>query len=70
MLSDWVAETIWNHTVEHYNGEDHYECCYLIYNSIPKWKRVIFRLVYGPREIDDMIDEAVRERSSTFGPDY
>ena len=47
-----------------YDGYTQSEISYNVYKGIPYWKRIIFGFFFGRNVVDEIIDEAVSERTA------
>ena len=60
----WLQDSIWDSVMINYDGYTQAEICYNVYSGIPYWKRIMFGFFFGRNVVDEIIDEAVSERTA------
>tara|TARA_B100001250_G_C19543932_1_gene675970 strand:- start:347 stop:547 length:201 start_codon:yes stop_codon:yes gene_type:complete len=60
----WLQDSIWDSVMINYDGYTQSEISYNVYKGIPYWKRIIFGFFFGRNVVDEIIDEAVSERTA------
>ena len=50
--------------MDNYEGYSQSEVCHSVYKGIPFWKKIIFKLFFSRDIMEDVVREAVEERTA------
>ena len=63
-MYSWLQDSIWDSVMENYEGYSQSEICHSVYKGIPFWKKIIFKILFGRSIMEDVVREAVEERTA------
>ena len=63
-MYSWLQDSVWDSVMENYEGYSESEIRHSVYKGIPFWKKIIFSLFFGRVIVEEIVHEAVAERTA------